>query len=164
MEGKLMLRSDKLAFYGVPGATPGTFVYHRMQGFTEGSVSKNPKEYKRHYIDESAEQTDVTGYSPVMSFAFDRYVGNKVHDDMAGIIDGEKLGSEAVRPIVVVDLTAPLGEKNAVKRDYAVIADNEGGSLDAYTYSGNFKTKGAQEYGVAVIANDGLSCTYSSEA
>ena len=61
----LKKRSDIVAFYGIEDT------FHRMRGFTEGSISKNPKEYSRQYIDEDGEQTDVVGYSPSMSYAFD---------------------------------------------------------------------------------------------
>ena len=46
MEGKLVQRADKVAFYGVKGEGDAV-TYHRMKGFTDISTSKNPKEYSR---------------------------------------------------------------------------------------------------------------------
>lgn len=146
----LKKRSDIVAFYGV-GET-----FYRMRGFTEMSTSKNSTEYSRQYVDEDGEQTDVTGYSPSMSFQFDAYVSNEVHEDLAKISDDELTGLDAVRTILLVDMTSvgtTEGSKKATKREYAVIPNSEGGSTDAYTYSGTFKVKGAKE-DVEVTSSD----------
>lgn len=143
-------RSDKKAFYGVPGEAGTEFT--RMKYFTELSISKNPKEYSRQYVDEASERTDVTGYSPSMSYAFDDCEGDKVLADIVEITNEEKLGLEAQREIVQVDFTKPSGDGfEAVKRTFAVIADSEGDSTDAYTYSGTFKTVGQKIHGIAKI-------------
>ena len=145
----LFKRCDKLAFYGVKGSD-GAVVYKRMTGFTEISTSKQPIEYKRQYVDEEFETSDVVGYSPAISYSFDRYSGNDVHDDIVKITDDELLGIDAVRSIIIVDMKS---EKNsgyeAISRDFSVIPDSEGGSLDAYTYSGSFKANGAKKRGIA---------------
>ena len=141
MSNTLVKRSDKVAFYGIKAAEGDTYTYHRMQGFTDMSTSKNPIEYSRQYVDEDFEQADVVGYSPSIAYGFDQFAGNAVHEDIAKISDDELLGSAAIRPIVLVDLTKASGV-NAVKRDFAVIPDSEGDSTDAYTYSGNLKVKG----------------------
>ena len=52
ISGNLMKRSDKVAFYGIKAAEGDTYTYHRMQGFTDISTSKNPIEYSRQYVDE----------------------------------------------------------------------------------------------------------------
>ena len=138
----LKKRSDIVAFYGIKDT------FHRMRGFTEGSISKNPKEYSRQYIDEDGEQTDVVGYSPSMSYAFDSYVGNLVHEDIAQIADDELVGLDAVRTILIVDTTSKGTGGNAykaIKREYAVVPDTEGDGTDAYTYSGTLKAKGPKE-------------------
>ena len=147
----LKKRSDKKAFYGVPGTNTVTFT--RMKFFTELSTSKNPQEYSRQYVDEDSERTDVTGYSPSISFAFDDNTADAVLADIAGIIDGEKTGTEAQRDIISVDFTQPSGGGYvAYKRTYSVIADSEGGDMDAYTYSGNFNSVSDVVVGVATIA------------
>ena len=163
MEGKLVQRADKVAYYGVPGASGGAVTYHRMKGFTDISTSKNPKEYSRQYVDEYFEETDVTGYSPSISYGFDQYVGDPVHADLVKISDDELLGQDAVRSIVMVDMSAELtdGKYAAIKRDFSVIPDSEGDSMDAYTYSGNMKVKGGKVAGQATITDDTLTVTES---
>ena len=167
MNGVLVKRSDKLAFYGVPGE--GATVYHRMRGFTDSSVSKNAKEYNRQYVDESSERSDVIGFSPAMSYAFDQYTGNPVHDDIVAMTNSETMGTAAIRSILIVDLTdfTTVGEVDtyaAIKRDYAVIPDSEGGSLDAYTYSGNLKTNGPKVVGTATIDTETKIATFIAPA
>ncbi len=164
MSEKLVQRSQKIMFYGVPATSGDTFTYHRMKGFTDQSTSKNPKEYTRQYVDELFEQTDVVGYSPATSYGFDQYSGNAVHDDIVDITNNELTGSAAVRPIILVDLsgaTATATTAPAVKRDFSVIPDSEGGSLDAYTYTGNLKSKGAKMTGTATTADDWQTITFA---
>ncbi len=159
---KLVKRSDKVAYYGVP--TGDETVYHRMTGFTEIAINKNASEYSRQYVDEEFSQTDITGYSTSVSYEFDRYQGNAVHDDIITITDNELIGTDAVREIVMVDLTSD-GDNgyNAMMRSFAVIPEGEGGSNDAYTYSGTFKVKGSRTMGRAVISDDGLTLTFTEE-
>ena len=102
--GKLVKRSQRRAYYGVPAAEPGTTTYTRMTKFTSLSKSKNPKTYSRQYVDEDAAIEDVVGYAESISYAFDEEVGNTVHADIANIADEEQLGEDAVREIIVVFL------------------------------------------------------------
>ena len=160
----LAKRSDKVAYFGVGAADAGT--YTRMKGFTEMSTNKNPSEYSRRYVDEAFEQTDVTGFSPSISYGFDQYVGDPVHDDLVEITDNEKLGSDAVRSIVIVDFTKEVdgGGYEAKKRSFAVIPDSEGGSNDAYTYSGTFRSKGEVILGTATVEDDVATFTAATTA
>ena len=158
----LVGRYEKVAFYGVPGESGVT--YHRMTGFTEMSVSKNPKEYSRQYVDEAFEQTDVTGYSPAIAYAFDQYSDNVVHKDLAALADNETMGSDAVRQIVIVDMTQAgktAGSQKACRRSYAVVPDGEGGSSDAYTYSGSFKAKSSAVWGEAATEDEWETLTFT---
>ena len=157
----LVKRSDKIPFFGVTSGDSVTF--KRMTGFTELSISKNPKEYGRQYIDEEFEQSDVVGYSPSMSYSFDKYSDNDVHKVMANISDNELCGDDAVRSIIIVDLTDGSDDAGykAVKRDFAVIPDSEGDSTDAYTYSGNFKVKGEKVFGTATSDDDWQTITFT---
>ena len=161
MRNTLVKRSDKVAFYGIKAAEGDTYTYHRMQGFTDMSTSKNPIEYSRQYVDEDFEQADVVGYSPSIAYGFDQFTGNAVHEDIVRISDDELLGTEAVRPIVMVDMSKT--EDNAVKRDFAVIPDSEGDSTDAYTYSGNLKVKGDKIKGTATSADGWQTITFTEE-
>lgn len=136
--GNLVTRPKKLAFYGVPNKG-----YQRMEGFTDLGYSQNPKEYSRQYVDEEFERTDIVGYAPSISYAFDRYTNNEMLADIVKITENEYIGDLMKRTIVTVDLsngattTAP-----AKMRDYAVIPDTNGDTTDCLTYSGNFKAKG----------------------
>ena len=161
MSETLVKRSQKVAFYGVPG-TDGEVTYHRMTGFTEMSKSANPKEYTRQYIDEEFERSDIIGYNPTFSYSFDQYDGNAVHADIASISDEEKTGTDAVREIVIVDLTKAETEGScaAVKRNFAVIPNTEGDSTDAYTYSGNLKATGTRAVGSATSDDEWLTITF----
>jgi len=150
----MIKRSDKKTFYGIPGAD-GKVTFTRMKYFTEISISKNPKGYSRQYVDEAEERTDVVGYSPSMSYNFDDYEGDAVLEDIVDITNNELLGTEAQREVVMVDFSRPVDETGgyeAIKRTFAVIADSEGDSTDAYTYSGTLKTVSSKVVGVAVIA------------
>ena len=151
---------DKITVAYVKG---GETVYHRMQGFTDMSKSLNPKEYSRQYVDEEFEQTDVVGFSPSIAYGFDQYLGNAVHDELVKLTDNEAIGTAAVRTIVVVDFTKPTSnhdEYQATARDFSVIPDSEGGSMDAYTYSGNFKVKGNKIEGTATSTDEWLTLTF----
>lgn len=151
----LVLRADRKMFYGVPSAGGDTVTYTRMKGFTTLSESKNPIEYSRKYVDERFETTDVTGISSSYDFTFDMLTPNAVLDDISGIIDGEKLGSDAVRDFVSVDFHKPDEDGTgyyAVRRKYSIIGDTVGDGTDALTYSGTFRVQTEIEEGIATIA------------
>ena len=160
MARTLVKRSDKVSFLGC--LDEGTETFNRMRGFTSLSGSKNPKEYSRQYVDEEFETTDVVGFSPSISFGFDQYTDDPAHEEMVEILDGEYTGTQARRNIVTVDFSQPTtGGYKAVKREYAVIGDAEGDSMDAYTYSGTFKSTGSKTEGVASVSSDGSTLTFS---
>ncbi len=161
---KLIGRHEKVAYYGVPD-TDGNVVYHRMCGFTKMDTSKNPVEYSRRYIDESFEQTDVVAISPSIAFTFDRYAGNPVHDDIIKISDNEILGTDAVRSIVLVDVSQKddAGKCPAILRDFSVMVETEGNSTDAYTLSGTMSTKGEKVFGEATISVDAKTLTFTAD-
>lgn len=158
---KLIKRSDKVSFLGC--LADGKETFNRMRGFTTLSGAKNPTEYSRRYVDEEFETTDVTGYSPSLDFGFDQYSGDPVHDEMVKILDGEVLGTEARRNIVTVDFSQEAGEGSykAVKREYAIIGDAEGDSMDAYTYSGTFRSTGKRIVGTATVDENGAVATFT---
>ena len=108
---KILKRSDKVAYYKVGDK------YVRMRGFTDFSMSKNPTEYSRKYVDEESERNDVVGNNPSVSFAFDRFSEDAVHADMVSIADNEAVGADAVRSIVIVDMTEPT--RRAMRRKCA---------------------------------------------
>jgi len=155
MNGAMVKRSEKVAYLGVKGGDD-SYTYYRMKGFTEMSISKNPKVYTRQYIDETFEETDISGYSPSISYSFDQYLNNAVHSEIIRITDGELIGSDAVLPIILVDMTQNdiSGGKAAVKRDFALIPNSEGSDMDAYTYSGRLKVKSGKIQGTAATPDN----------
>ena len=148
----MIKRSDKKLFYGVPGKDGGEPTFTRAKFFTELSISKNPVEYSRHYVDEESERTDVVGYSPSISYNFDDYAGDAILEDIVAITNGEMVGTDTHRTLVQVDFSRKVdGGFYAVKREYAVVPDSEGGSADAYTYGGTFKAVGDKVVGTVAV-------------
>lgn len=154
-------RADKIMFMEVDTE------FNRMKGFTSLSTNKNPKEYTRQYVDEPFEATDLVAISTSTDFTFDQKVGDPVHDKMVSIIDGEKIGDDAVVTLLLVDFTkkgSTPGSFKAVKRDFTLIPGTEGDSLDAYTYGGTFKVKGPRIEGEATSIDDfEKTCTFVQE-
>lgn len=161
---KIVKRSDKLAFFGVEG-TNHTITYYRMRGFNEITTQKGPIEYSRQYVDEEFEQADVVGYSPTISYSFDQMEGNAVHDDLVHIAEHELLGADAVRFIVMADLSRQdeKGLYPAVKRAFAVVCDSEGDSKEAYTYSGSLKVKGEKVFGTVETTDNWETCIFAED-
>ena len=154
---EIVKRCKKLAFYGVPGGD-GTVTYKRMKGFDEITTSKNPMEYSRQYVDEEFEQTEVVGYATSIAFAFDLFTDYAVHADIASIFDDEKTGEDAVRSIIMVDISKEGGL--AVKREFSVIAESEGDGKEAYKYKGSFRAKGEKVIGTASSADGWQTVTF----
>lgn len=162
--GDLVQRAEKLAFYGVPAQSASAITYLRMEGFTDLSTSKNPSEYSRRYVDETSDRVSTSGFAPAVAYTFDRYKGNMVLDDIIDIHEHEKIGGQATRTIIQVDLTTIKTtdgaiKATAIKREYSVIPDSDGGSTDAMTYSGNFKASGAPEEITVTTSDDWQTIT-----
>lgn len=161
-KAKIVGRHQRVAFMNVSTGDEAAN-YQRMTNFTQMTNSKNPKEYARQYVDRESEDTDVVGYSPSISYAFDRHTNTLVHERIAAIHDGEKIGSEALVDIVIVDLfSSTEGKYVARKRTYAVIPDADGDGTDALVYSGTFKSKSEIEEGTATLSEDGKTLTYTA--
>lgn len=141
---KITPRHKILAFYMV-GET-----YTRMSKFTQFSQSKNAIEYSRQYCDEPFQQTDVVGFSPSVSYAFDRHSNDPVLADVIEITDKELIGDDAVRSIIIVNTE----DGSAVKRDFSVIPSGEGDNINIYTYSGTLKCRGEKVLGTATTEDD----------
>ena len=114
------------------------------EGFTDLAESKNPQEYSRHYVHEKSERSDVTGYSPSLSYSMDYYSTDPVCAEIRDITDQEMVGTDAQRQIVLVDLfdgSATAGY-TAYERTFAVIPDGKGSGTDALIYTGTIKSAG----------------------
>lgn len=157
----IVARHKRLAFYGIPASSSsGTITYTRMKNFTSLGQNKNPNEYSRKYVDEAITVSDVVGFSPAISFAFDLHTENTVHTDIASIADKEAIGDDAVRSVILVDIASGT----AIKRDFAVIPNSEGDNSNIYTYSGDFKCKGTPVHGTATSADDWQTITFTEDS
>lgn len=161
MPETIVPRHKMLGFYGVPETSGGTvsITYRRMRYFTELTKNKNAEEHERKYVDEKSKRSDIVGYFESVSYAFDRYRGNAVLEDIAKIGDRELVGDDAKRNIIWVDVDT--GE--AHKRDYAVIPESEGGDANTYTHSGNLKASGELVFGTVTSADDWMTVTFTEE-
>lgn len=156
---KLVKRSGKVAFMDVSTTAIPNFL--RMRKFTEISKSKNPTEYSRTYVDEDGEITDVTGYSEEISYAFDLYSGNLVHEKIVEITDDELTGDEALVNILIVDFSKPSEDGYEARlRTYTTVPDTEGDASEAYTYSGAFRKNSAMTKGIAKLNSDNTVATF----
>lgn len=150
---ELVLRYNKVAFLGIPSSDDDTVTYTRMHGFTSMSISRSAQTYDRKYIDRKSNDVDTVGYSPSMSFGFDEMRGDDVCEDIVSIIENEKVGSDAVRSIVVVDFSKTVsgGKFKAYERKWSIVPDAEGDGEEAYTYSGTFNSKSEIVWGTAEV-------------
>lgn len=157
----IVMRTGKLAFYKCREEA----FYRRMEGFTEITNSKGTKEYTRQYVDEDFERTDVSGYSPEMSYSFDRYKAHPVLDDIIYITENELIGQSMVRDIVVLDMTTAVSNNGTTwtaegkLRRWAVIPDTDGDTTDCMTYSGTFKCRGEMQDIRATTTDDWQTIT-----
>lgn len=161
----IVQRHKMLSFYGVTttttsgGTTTTTTTYYRMKFFTGLSQAKNPQEYSRKYVDEATNRTDVTGYSPEISYGFDKHRNDPVLTDIVKITNEELYGDDAVREIINVD--TETGE--AYKRSYTVSPGTEGDDANIYKYSGSFKANGEQIKGAATSSDDWATVTFAAD-
>lgn len=159
---ELVKRNGKVAFMDV--STTSIANFFRMTKFTEISKSKNATEYSRTYVDEDGEVTDVTGYSEEISYAFDLYKNNLVHQKIVYITDNEKTGNDALVKILTVDFSKPSGDGYEARlRAYSVVPDAEGDSTDAYTYSGSFRKNSGFTMGIAKVSQDEKTATFTPD-
>lgn len=165
-KAKIVGRHQRVAFMNVSTGEEAAN-YQRMTGFTQMTNSKNPKEYSRQYVDRESEDTDVVGYSPAISYSFDRHTNTPVHERIAKVHDGELTGSDALVDVVIVDFFATSGAEGtyvARKRTYAIIPDADGDGTDALIYTGSLKSKSDVEEGTATVSEDGKTATYAAPA
>lgn len=156
----MIKRSEKLAFMKI-----GEGDYKRMRGFTELSVSKNPKEYSRKYIDEDMERSAVVGYSPSMSYKFDADPEDAVHQVFFEVADKELLGKDTEQSIVIADISQlnDDGSCKAIMRTFSIIPSGEGDDKDTYTCSGSLKAAGEKVFGKATTTNGWNTLTFTAE-
>lgn len=162
-KAKLVRRSQRVAFYGVPVDSGEATDFARMQHFTSLTESKNPVTYERQYVDKDSQDSDVTGYGTALEYGFDHHQNDPVLKDLAAVQDDEMKGED--RDIVVVDFfdkgeTTKDDEFVARKRTYSILPDSSGDGTDALQYSGSFAVKTDIVKGYAKVAADQKSCTF----
>ncbi len=159
----MIKRSERLAFMEVGSGDEA--LYARMTGFTELSVSKNPKEYSRKYIDEDIERSAVVGYSPAISYKFDADPENVVHQVFFEVSDKELLGKETECNIVIADISKlnEDGSAKAIMRRFSIIPSGEGDDKDTYTCSGSLKVAGEKVFGKATTSDGWQTLTFVAE-
>ena len=141
----LRKRSEKLAFIEVKAGSTSNYI--RLEGFTTQTHNANAKEFTRQYVDEDVERTDVSGYSESINYNFDQYVEHPALSEIVKITENELTGKDAVRNILVVDLTGKTGNGDtatypATIRPFTIVPSSNGDSTDCMTYSGDFKSRG----------------------
>ena len=157
---KLKKRSEKLAFLEVK--TGNTSSYCRLEGFTTQTFNANASEYSRQYVDEDTERTDVKGYSESINYNFDQYIGQPALSEIVKITENELTGSDAVRNILVVDMTSSTGSNtqySATLRAYTIVPSSNGDTTDCMTYSGDFKSRGTKKSVTVTMDADRESAT-----
>lgn len=159
---KVKKRSEKLAFMEVKiGSTSS---YCRLEGFTTQAFNANASEYNRQYVDEDTERTDVKGYSESINYNFDQYIGHPALSEIVKITENELTGYDAVRNILVVDMTSNNtadGQYDATVRAYTVVPSSNGDSTDCMTYSGDFKSRGKKIKLTKIsVSADGQTATF----
>ena len=165
-KAKLVRRSQRVAFYGVPNGDTEVAEFRRMEHFTSLSESKNPVTYERQYVDKDSSDSDVTGYGTALDYGFDHHQNDPILKDLASIQDDELKGE--IRPTVVVDFfdkgeAKAADEYVARKRDYSILPDSSGDGTDALQYSGSFAVKTEIVKGYAKVSADGKTCTFQEE-
>lgn len=161
---KLKKRSEKLAFMEIK--TGSSSSYCRLEGFTTQTHNANATEYSRRYVDEDTERTDVTGYSESINYNFDHYLHQPALEEIVKITENELTGTDAVRNILLVDMTSNSGSSDAqytaTMRPYAIVPSSNGDTTDCMTYSGDFKSRGTKKTVKVTLDSDRENATIVS--
>lgn len=160
-KGTLVYRDQKVAFMGLSMDAES---FQRMEGFTALNPSKDAETEERKYVDERSKRTLVLSMASALDFEFDEYTGNEVLEDLVDIIELERIGRDATRPIIIVDKTKPMDDGfRAIKRDYSVQPDTSGDHEYLMNHGGEFNSAGDLITGVASSKDDWDTCTFVSK-
>ena len=137
----LITRQDMRSYLLVNG------VYCEIgEGFTDFTENKNPKEYSRQYIHERAERTDLVGFAPSVTYAFDVFDADAVQAALMEIMLSEAVGDAAAVTVVTAFLHKKSGEEGnrveAIRREYTVCPAKLGTGTEALICSGTLKARG----------------------
>lgn len=126
------------------------------EGFTEFTETKYTIRYQRRFFHESVTRTDVTGYAPVVEYAFEVYTGGPVIDRLRDIADRERTGSAAQVEICTADLFDEAdipGRYRASVRTWSVIPDKSGQGTDTLLYTGTLRAVSAPVTGTFAVSD-----------
>ena len=130
-------------------------VYREIgDGFTEFTENKNPREYSRQYIHEAAERTDVIGFAPSVTYAFDVFEADAVQAALMDIMLSEATGDAAVVTVVTAFLHRKTegGRVEAIRREYTVCPAKLGAGTEALICSGTLKARSDGKRGTFDVA------------
>lgn len=149
-EGRIAIRKDMASYMNT--GTAATPVWSLMGvGFTDLEESKNAIDYKRHYVHEATERTDVVGYATSFSYSADIYTEDPAITRIDGVTMDELIGTSAQVEIVNVMFYKPVTpggtEYVAYKRPYNVIPDTKAAGVEALILTGTLTASGDQEKG-----------------
>ena len=126
-------------------------VYNEIgEGFTDFTENKNPREYSRRYIHESTERTDLVGFAPSVTYAFDVCDTDCVQEHLLKMTMEEMVGADAQVTVVTAFLYRPGKREGcvcAVRRSYTVCPARLGSGTDALICSGTMKACSEAEAG-----------------
>ena len=153
-DNKLVGRSQRRLYLNT--GTPEQPVWSLIgEGFTEFTQSLRPICYHRRYIHEGVKRTDVTGYAPVVQYAFEVYTHCAASAPLRRIADRELTGSDAWVEICTVDLfdeTEVSGVCHASVRTYSVIPAACGEGTDTLVYTGTLHAVTSPIQGTFVVS------------
>lgn len=154
MEKRLVGRHERRHYMNV--GTSSEPVWASIgEGFTEFTEALHPVCYQRRYIHEQVKRTDVTGYAPVVDYAFEVYTHSPATEPLRRIADRELIGSEAWVEICTVDLfdeTEVSGVCRASRRTYAVVPAECGEGTDTLVYTGTLRAITSPVQGTFVVS------------
>lgn len=132
--------------------TTSTPVWTRIgEGFTEAGVSFNGQTYTVKYISDKNERNYLVGYSPEIGFDANIYTNNPVMEKILDVIKQEKLGTDALCQIVIVDAYEWDGigpnVAPARKRDWTIVPEGMSSGVEALLMNGAFQSAGETEFG-----------------
>ena len=91
--------------------------------------------------------------------------GNSVHEIFAEIADKELVGDDAVKKILIADISSPGagGACPAVCRSFAIIPGKEGDDADMYTMSGEMKASGEKIFGTVISTDNWQTAVFTPD-
>lgn len=158
-----ILQSDRVLFMAKKGVVDNKF--HRFRKMTSKEQGLNPSDEEYNYVDQETAETEVTSYSPEISYEFNGDDEVKAQEPIMDIYENERLGDDAVVTGTEVwtkkSIEGHEGKYKAYKRDFTVIPDTFGGDPGPMIYSGTLKAKGKKIWGYATTDDNFETVTFT---